>query len=109
MHSKRFFFSLLVLALIIMLCSIFGLPWFVAATVMSINHIQAFQICLFLNRNYSAICFSKILNTFCIPLFGGKQTSDQMLAHDTFEKSNSAHPTINFQKRFQESYSKNME
>ena len=33
--------DLLVLALIITLCSIFGLPWFVAATVMSINHIQS--------------------------------------------------------------------
>jgi len=33
--------DLLVLALIIMICSIFGLPWFVAATVMSINHIQS--------------------------------------------------------------------
>ena len=33
--------DLLVLALIITVCSIFGLPWFVAATVLSINHIQS--------------------------------------------------------------------
>jgi hypothetical protein len=33
--------DLLVLALIITVCSIFGLPWFVAATVLSINHLQS--------------------------------------------------------------------
>ena len=33
--------DLLILAVIITVCSIFGLPWFVAATVLSINHIQA--------------------------------------------------------------------
>ncbi len=33
--------DLLVLAVIITVCSIFGLPWFVAATVLSINHIQS--------------------------------------------------------------------
>lgn len=33
--------DLLVLALTIIICSVFGLPWFVAATVLSINHIQS--------------------------------------------------------------------
>ena len=35
--------DLLVLAVIITICSIFGLPWFVAATVLSINHIQSLR------------------------------------------------------------------
>ncbi len=35
--------DLLVLAVIITVCSIFGLPWFVAATVLSINHIQSLR------------------------------------------------------------------
>ncbi len=30
-----------VLAVIVIICSVFGLPWFVAATVLSINHIQS--------------------------------------------------------------------
>ena len=29
------------LAIIVIICSVFGLPWFVAATVLSINHIQS--------------------------------------------------------------------
>ncbi|XP_059080880.1 sodium bicarbonate cotransporter 3-like isoform X1 [Tigriopus californicus] len=33
--------DLTVLAFIIIICSVFGLPWFVAATVLSINHIQS--------------------------------------------------------------------
>ena len=33
--------DLLVLAVTIVLCSVFGLPWFVAATVLSINHLQS--------------------------------------------------------------------
>lgn len=33
--------DLLVLAMTIIICSVFGLPWFVAATVLSINHIQS--------------------------------------------------------------------
>ena len=36
--------DLLVLAMIIIICSVFGLPWFVAATVLSINHIQSLAI-----------------------------------------------------------------
>ena len=33
--------DLLVLSVIIIICSLFGLPWFVAATVLSINHMQS--------------------------------------------------------------------
>ena len=33
--------DLMVLALTIIICSVFGLPWFVAATVLSINHLQS--------------------------------------------------------------------
>ncbi len=33
--------DLLILAVIVIICSVFGLPWFVAATVLSINHIQS--------------------------------------------------------------------
>ena len=33
--------DLLILAFIVIICSVFGLPWFVAATVLSINHIQS--------------------------------------------------------------------
>uniref|UniRef100_A0A0K2VB20 Anion exchange protein n=1 Tax=Lepeophtheirus salmonis TaxID=72036 RepID=A0A0K2VB20_LEPSM len=33
--------DMLVLAITIIICSVFGLPWFVAATVLSINHIQS--------------------------------------------------------------------
>ena len=33
--------DLMVLAIIIVICSVFGLPWFVAATVLSINHLQS--------------------------------------------------------------------
>ena len=33
--------DLLIVTLLIVLCSIFGLPWFVAATVLSINHVKS--------------------------------------------------------------------
>ena len=33
--------DLLVLSFIIIICSVFGLPWFVAATVLSIDHLQS--------------------------------------------------------------------
>ena len=33
--------DLLIVALCIGLCSVFGLPWFVAATVLSINHVRS--------------------------------------------------------------------
>ena len=33
--------DLMVLAVTIVICSVFGLPWFVAATVLSINHLQS--------------------------------------------------------------------
>lgn len=33
--------DLLIVALMIIICSIFGLPWFVAATVLSINHVRS--------------------------------------------------------------------
>ena len=36
--------DLLILAAIVIICSVFGLPWFVAATVLSINHIQSLTI-----------------------------------------------------------------
>ena len=33
--------DLLVVLILIVLCSVFGLPWFVAATVLSINHVKS--------------------------------------------------------------------
>ena len=33
--------DLLIVALCIGICSVFGLPWFVAATVLSINHVRS--------------------------------------------------------------------
>ena len=33
--------DLLIVTVCIMVCSIFGLPWFVAATVLSINHVKS--------------------------------------------------------------------
>ncbi len=33
--------DLLIVAVLITICSIFGLPWFVAATVLSINHVRS--------------------------------------------------------------------
>ena len=39
--------DLLVLAVTIVLCSVFGLPWFVAATVLSINHLQVWSLTQF--------------------------------------------------------------
>ena len=33
--------DLLIVAILIAICSIFGLPWFVAATVLSINHVRS--------------------------------------------------------------------
>ena len=57
MHYISYFFFFLVLALIIMICSIFGLPWFVAATVMSINHIQACSDFFILAKNKNQHAF----------------------------------------------------
>lgn len=36
--------DLFVLCLLIALCSIMGLPWFVAATVLSINHVNSLKL-----------------------------------------------------------------
>ena len=36
--------DLLVVALLLGLCSVLGLPWFVAATVMSINHVNSLKV-----------------------------------------------------------------
>ena len=33
--------DLLIVTILIVLCSVFGLPWFVAATVLSINHVRS--------------------------------------------------------------------
>lgn len=33
--------DLLIVTVLIVICSIFGLPWFVAATVLSINHVKS--------------------------------------------------------------------
>ena len=33
--------DLLIVTILIVICSIFGLPWFVAATVLSINHVKS--------------------------------------------------------------------
>lgn len=35
--------DLLVLSVIILICSVFGLPWFVAATVLCVNHVQSLR------------------------------------------------------------------
>ena len=35
--------DLLIVALLIMVCSMLGIPWFVAATVLSINHVRSLQ------------------------------------------------------------------
>lgn len=36
--------DLLILAILIQICSIMGLPWFVAATVLSINHVNSLKV-----------------------------------------------------------------
>ena len=36
--------DLLIVAVLIVVCSIFGLPWFVAATVLSINHVKSLTV-----------------------------------------------------------------
>lgn len=36
--------DLFVLAILIMVCSVMGLPWFVAATVLSINHVNSLKL-----------------------------------------------------------------
>lgn len=36
--------DLFVLAILIMICSVMGLPWFVAATVLSINHVNSLKL-----------------------------------------------------------------
>ena len=33
--------DLMIVAVLIIICSLFGLPWFVAATVLSINHVRS--------------------------------------------------------------------
>ena len=33
--------DLMIVAILIIICSLFGLPWFVAATVLSINHVRS--------------------------------------------------------------------
>ena len=36
--------DLLIVTVLIVICSIFGLPWFVAATVLSINHVKSLTV-----------------------------------------------------------------
>ena len=36
--------DLLIVTVLIVVCSIFGLPWFVAATVLSINHVKSLTV-----------------------------------------------------------------
>ena len=36
--------DLLIVAILIALCSLFGLPWFVAATVLALTHVNALKV-----------------------------------------------------------------
>ena len=40
----RYHLDLLIVTVLIVICSIFGLPWFVAATVLSINHVKSLTV-----------------------------------------------------------------
>lgn len=42
--SCGYHLDLLVLTVLIVICSVMGLPWFVAATVLSINHVNSLKL-----------------------------------------------------------------
>jgi len=43
-HGCGYHLDLLIIAILIVICSVLGLPWFVAATVLSVNHVNSLKL-----------------------------------------------------------------